>query len=224
VTYNIIDAEQRSPSWFEARLGRLTASDAGKMLATIKSGEAAARRDLRMRLVCERLTNRSAEEPYTNADMERGLTMEPQARIAYEFQSGANVKPIGFLQHVEYLAGCSPDGIVGTPEAIAGLVEIKCPRSARHLMYLREGGIPADHLPQLVHQLWISGAPYVDFVSFDAFMPEALQLFVCRLERDYAQIADYEKKALAFLEEVERDVLAVRTMADVGAQLRAVVA
>jgi hypothetical protein len=210
VTYNIIDAEQRSPSWFEARLGRLTASDAGKMLATIKSGEAAARRDLRMRLVCERLTNRSAEEPYTNADMERGLTMEPQARIAYEFQSGANVKPIGFLQHVEYLAGCSPDG--------------KCPRSARHLMYLREGGIPADHLPQLVHQLWISGAPYVDFVSFDAFMPEALQLFVCRLERDYAQIADYEKKALAFLEEVERDVLAVRTMADVGAQLRAVVA
>jgi hypothetical protein len=87
VTYNIIDAEQRSPSWFEARLGRLTASDAGKMLATIKSGEAAARRDLRMRLVCERLTNRSAEEPYTNADMERGLTMEPQARIAYEFQS-----------------------------------------------------------------------------------------------------------------------------------------
>ena len=42
--FTIIDAEQRSELWFTARLGRLTGSRAADMLATIKSGEAAARR------------------------------------------------------------------------------------------------------------------------------------------------------------------------------------
>lgn len=224
MNYRVIDAEQRSPEWFAARLGCLTASDAGKMLATIKSGEAAARRDLRTRLVCERLTGRPADEPYTNADMERGIELEPQARIAYEFASGANVKAVGFLRHTEHLAGCSPDGIIGTPDAIEGLVEIKCPRSARHLSYLREGGIPSEHRPQLLHQLWISAADYVDFVSFDAAMPEALQLFIARLVRPTDEIAEYEKKALAFLAEVEREVLALKTMSNPSAQFRAAVA
>ena len=41
--------------------------------------EAAARRDLRTQLVVERLTGRSAEEPYTNADMQRGIDLEPAA-------------------------------------------------------------------------------------------------------------------------------------------------
>lgn len=224
MSYRIIDAEQRSAAWFESRLGRLTASDAAKMTATIQKGEAAARRDLRIRLVCERLTGRSAEEPYTNGDMERGIALEPQARIAYEFHSGANVKPIGFLQHVEHMAGASPDGIIGTPEAIEGLVEIKCPRSARHLTYLRDGKVPAEHMPQLLHQLWVSGAPYVDFVSFDAEMPEKLQLFVVRLGRDAEKLADYERKALAFLAEVEHELLAIQTMASPAQQLKAVLA
>jgi putative phage-type endonuclease len=224
VSYRIIDAEQRSAEWFDARLGRLTASDAPKMMATVQKGEAAARRDLRIRLVCERLTGRSAEEPFTNADMERGIALEPQARIAYEFHSGANVKPIGFLQHAEHLAGASPDGIIGTPEAIDGLVEIKCPRSARHLTYLRDGKVPTEHLPQLLHQLWVSGAPYVDFVSFDAAMPERLQLFVVRLEADPAKLADYEKKALAFLAEVETEYRAVKFIAEPSAVMAEVVA
>lgn len=222
--YLVIDAEQRSAPWFLARLGRLTASDAGKMLATIQKGEAAARRDLRVRLVCERLTGKSAEEPFTNADMDRGVTLEPTARIAYEFASGANVKAVGFLQHRAHMAGASPDGIIGTPDAIEGLVEIKCPRSARHLTYLRAGGVPSEHRPQLLHQLWVSGAAYVDFVSFDAEMPEALQLFVVRLERIDSEIADYERKALAFLAEVDNELLALQTMSNPNAQFKAAAA
>ena len=52
----VLDVAQRSPEWFAARCGRVTSTAAADMLATIKSGEAAARRDLRTRLVCERLT------------------------------------------------------------------------------------------------------------------------------------------------------------------------
>ena len=43
--------EQRSPEWFTVRAGKLTGSAAKDMLAEIKSGEAAARRDLRYKLV-----------------------------------------------------------------------------------------------------------------------------------------------------------------------------
>jgi len=54
MAFTVIDAPQRSAEWFAARAGRLTGSVAADMLATIKSGEAAARRDLRTRLVGHR--------------------------------------------------------------------------------------------------------------------------------------------------------------------------
>ena len=56
MSFSIVNAPQRSPEWFAARAGRLTGSMAGDMLATIKSGEAAARRDYRLQLALERLT------------------------------------------------------------------------------------------------------------------------------------------------------------------------
>ncbi len=213
-----IDAPQRSEEWRAARLGCLCASDAKDMLASVKTGEAAARRDLRLQLVCERLTGKSADDVFVNADMERGITLEPHARIAYEFQAGVSVREVGFLRHADAMAGCSPDGVIGD---VAGLVELKAPRTARHVSYLREGGIPPEHRAQLLHQLWISGAGYVDFASFDPTLPERLQLFVARLVRVEKDIADYEKKALAFLAECDRDLAALMTMADVGAQLAA---
>ena len=39
---------QRSPEWHALRLGRLCASDAKAMLATVKSGEAADRKSTRL--------------------------------------------------------------------------------------------------------------------------------------------------------------------------------
>jgi hypothetical protein len=123
--FAVIDAPQRSPEWFAARLGRLTGSRAADMLATIKSGEAAARRDLRMQLVCERLTGQSQEEPFVNAAMQRGIDCEPLAFAAYEAQTGQVVNRTGFLAHTGYMVGCSLDGHVGDFE---GLVECKCPQ------------------------------------------------------------------------------------------------
>jgi len=105
--------EQRTHEWFTLRLGRLTASDAKDMLATIKSGEAAARRDLRMRLVCERLTGQPAEDTYTNADMQRGVELEGAALQAYQSRTGQLVDTrVGFISHDDCAAGCSPDGVI----------------------------------------------------------------------------------------------------------------
>jgi hypothetical protein len=101
---------------------------------------------------------------------------------------------------------------------------LKCPKSATHLKYLRAGGVPADYLPQMTHQLWISGAPWVDFVSYDPRFPEATQLYVVRLTCEDAPIAEYEGRALAFLAEVDAEHRAIQTMTNPTAQFRAAVA
>jgi hypothetical protein len=196
----VIHAEQRSPEWLAARLGRLTASAAKDMLATVRSGEAAARRDLRMRLVCERLTGRLVEDDHQNADMRRGVEMEPEARAAYEARTGELVTECGFLSHIEHMAGCSPDGVMGDFD---GGVELKAPRPATHFRYLREGKVPAEHVPQLLHTLWVTGAAFWDFASYSEAFPPHLQLFVVRYERDEKAVAEYSEKALAFLREVD---------------------
>lgn len=221
MTFRIVDAPQRSAEWFSARLGRLTGSRASDMLATIKNGEAAARRDLRTQLVCERLTGQVQEDVFVNAVMQRGIDAEPLAFAAYEAQTGTLVERSGFLAHVEHMAGCSLDGHV---DGFKGLIELKCPKSTTHLRYLRGGVVPSDYLPQILHNLWITRAQWADFVSFDDRYPPELQLFIVRVERDEQQIAAYQSKALAFLAEVETEANALVTLQSATDSLKAAIA
>jgi hypothetical protein len=216
VRFTICDSPQRSPEWFAARLGKLTGSCAGAMLSKIKSGEAAARRDLRLKLVCERLTGQCQDDGFVNDAMQRGIDLEPQAFAAYEAHTGQMVTRTGFLALNGVEAGCSLDGHVGNFD---GIVEIKCPKSATHLRYLRSGEVPAEHLPQIRHNLWISGAAWCDFVSFDDRFPPAYQVFIVRVERNEQEMGIYEGRALAFLSEVDNELTAIQTMADIGGQL-----
>ena len=211
------ELDQRSPEWFAARCGRLTASCAKDMLAAIKSGEAAARRDLRTRLVCERLTGQPQEDAYINDAMKRGMELEPAAFAAYEAVTGQMARQVGFLAHAEHLAGGSPDGVIGDFD---GLVELKCPKSPTHLAYLRAGIVPAEHLAQLTHLLWLTGCAYIDFLSYDPRFPPKLQTFCVRLEATDVDLAAYEAKVLTFLAEVERDYLAMRTLTDLAGTLK----
>jgi predicted phage-related endonuclease len=219
--FTVVTAEQRSEQWFLARLGRLTGSRANDMLATIKSGEAAARRDLRTQLVCERLTQTLQEDSFVNAAMQRGIELEPAAFAAYEALTGTLAERTGFLAHNDLAIGCSLDGHVGDFE---GICEFKCPKSATHLRYLTNGKVPADYLPQITHNLWVSGAQWCDFLSYDDRFPLPLRTFLVRVERDEAAIAAYAEKALAFLAEVDREVAAVRTMTNLNAVLKEAVA
>lgn len=215
--FTVITAEQRSPEWFQARLGRLTGSRAGDMLATIKSGEAAARRDLRTQIVVERLTNSLQEDVFVNAAMQRGIECEPLAFAAYESLTGQMAIRSGFLAHTLHRVGCSLDGHVGNFE---GILEVKCPKSATHLRYLRSAKVPSDYLPQITHNLWVSGAEWCDFLSFDDRFPPALQTFLVRVHRAELDMDAYEKTALAFLAEVDTEVAAVRTMTQLPTVLK----
>jgi putative phage-type endonuclease len=189
---------QGSQEWIERRLGRVTASRVADVLATIKTGESASRKNYRMELVCQRLTGQR-EEGFTNSHMERGIELEPLARAAYEFKQGVTVTEVGFVDHPSIeMSGASPDGLVG----LDGLVEIKCPTAANHVETLLSGKAPTKYIAQMQWQMACTGAKWCDFVSYCPLVGENLALFVVRVERDEEYIAETEKAVQLFLTEV----------------------
>ena len=182
------------------RAGKVTASRVADVLSKVKSGESAGRKNLKMDLVAERLTGKPTDS-FTNSAMQWGTEQEPFARIAYEAYKGIFVEQIPFVDHptIEWF-GCSPDGLVGEN----GLIEIKCPNTTTHIEYLQEGKPPSKYIPQMMAQMACTGRKWCDFASFDPRMPEELQLFVVRLNRDDAYIQEMEVEVKKFLDEVEQ--------------------
>jgi putative phage-type endonuclease len=186
--------DQRSVEWHQARLGHATGSRASDILA---GKDTQARKGYITQLVTERLTGAS-QDFYTNADMQRGIEVEPVARAAYQ-ASNELVDEVGFIKHPTILwFGASPDGLVGSD----GLVEIKCPRSTTHLEYIQAKKPPAKYIPQMLAQLSCTGRKWVDFVSFDNRFPEHLQLFVVRFQPSAEELEKFESKVKEFLSEV----------------------
>lgn len=200
---------QGSPEWIAARLGRCTASRVADVLAKIKTGEAAARRNYRMQLVVERLTG-TPTESYISPAMQWGMDNEPQARMAYEVSQDILVEQVGLVEHPAIpMFAASPDGLVGDD----GLLELKCPLTATHVEWMLAGKVPSEHRAQLLAQLSCTGRQWVDFVSFDPRLPENMRLFRVRMERDSEEIAGVEAEVRQFLAEVNEMVERLRKRA-----------
>jgi putative phage-type endonuclease len=194
-----VTAPQGSEAWLSERAGHATASRFKDILATIKTGEAASRRNYRIQLVTERLTGVPCES-YTNAAMQWGTEQEPYARDAYEAYTGDLVEQVGFLKHPGLAwTGASPDGLVGK----LGGVEIKCPHQSTVHVETIHGGMPAEHMAQVQGAMWVTDRQWWDFVSFDPRMPEKLRLYVQRIERDPKYIERLMTSISGFLAEVD---------------------
>ena len=206
---NYLDVEQGSPEWLAAKKGCVGASHISDVLSKLKrsDAESASRRAYKMQLVAERLSGLTTTT-FVNAAMEWGTQTEPLARAAYEIATDAMVDRIGFVYHQTIKwAGASPDGLIGED----GLLEIKCPNSTTHLEYILADYPPAEYKPQMLWQMACTGRKWCDFVSYDPRMPENLQLFVCRLERDDAVIAEMEAEVIKFLAEVDEVIAKLPT-------------
>lgn len=202
----VYDIAQRSPEWHALRAGRVTGSAAQAILQVRKkgSGELAIRRDLRERLIVERLTGKPLEENgYTSDAMRHGIDTEQEALNAYEAATGEIVTRVGFVAHDTLMAGCSPDGCVGEWE---GAIEIKCPGSLAHREYRKADCIPEEYMGQVLHTLWITGAQWVDFCSYDPRFPEPMRLFRKRLNRNEELLTAYELAVSLLLSEVDKAV------------------
>jgi putative phage-type endonuclease len=189
--------EQRSEEWFQARLGKVTASRVADVLAKIKSGESASRRNYKIQLVSERLTGEK-QETYINQAMQDGIDREFYAREKYVQQFG-EVEEVGFVKHPTLEAGASPDGMVGDD----GIIEIKCPMGSTHTETLMTQDVPSKYVPQIQFQLLVTGRKWCDFVSYNPMFPEHLQVFVKRVEADPVYQKELESEVKQFLKEVD---------------------
>ena len=176
----ILDVEQGTQQWKEARAGFVTASRLHDVLDIIKRGEGAERRKYRGEIVCEILSGQPYPQHITQ-EMRWGTEHEPEARGVYGLENDVIVDRVGFAIHPEIgRFGCSPDGFVGD----RGMLQIKCPSTRTHLTWIREGRIPLEHASQLIGELSCNrDRDWIDFMSYDPRLPDPFRTFVRRFER-----------------------------------------
>ena len=188
--------KQRDAAWFEARRGRVTASNVSKTMMPPTSQTYI---NYRSQIVLERL-GVVTEDDYISPAMQWGIEVEPQARAAYALETGNTVTEQAFAHHPTLHAGASPDMLIGKN----GLVEIKCPNSSTHLETLNTGHIKKEYLAQITFQLLCTQRKFCDFVSFDPRLPAEMRLSIQRVELD-EKLADKMSEAVTkFISEVDR--------------------
>ncbi|MCG9021480.1 YqaJ viral recombinase family protein [Laribacter hongkongensis] len=194
--------EQRTEEWFAARLGKVTASRVADVMTKTKSGYAASRQNYMAELICQRLTG-TQEIRFSNAAMQRGTELEPHARARYIIETGEIVTEVGLIDHPTIAGfGASPDGLVGD----TGLIEIKCPNTWTHIETIKTGKPKPEYIKQMQTQMACTGRQWCDFVSYDDRLPDDMQYFCTRIERDDALIAEIETEVSAFLAELEAEI------------------
>lgn len=207
-TVEIVDCEQKSAEWFEARLGLATASNFGTIMAEGKDGAASKTRgELMRKLAGERLSGQPAES-FKNKAMERGNEMEAEARDYYARTSFAELTPVGFMRRKlpnGDIIGCSPDSLVGAD----GALEVKT--LAPHLMIeqMLRGTLPPEHRPQLHGTLWVGELEWVDLLLFYRGMPVAPKF---RVVRDEVYIREIAERVEVFNYDVRKLVERIRNM------------
>ena len=200
-------ADQGSAAWFNARLGKCTASRLGDALGRLKRGGwSESRRNYMIELAAERLSKQTADH-FTSKAMKWGSENQDAAVANYALLTNAEIRTVGFIQHPTIAGfGASPDALVGD----IGMVEVKGLVSKEHVKVLLEQAIPEDHIPQVMGQLSCSPErEWVDWVSYDPRLPAEMQIFTARVYRDDEAIRRLENEVEDFLAELDEMIAAL---------------
>jgi len=199
-----VNCEQGTPEWFAARAGVITASKFADAVSTIKGGAPSqASKDYAYKVAIERIYGETTEDTYVTWEMRRGTELEPLARIAYEARTGNLAEESGIVLTDDRVFGYSTDGFVDDD----GLIEIKCPNSARKLVEMWETGDISEYEHQIQGGMWITGRKWCDFIMYAPQLgPVGKQLFVKRIERDDDLIEGMESKLWEFARRVQSHV------------------
>lgn len=201
---------QRTPGWRQDRLGKLTGSTVAAIFA---GGEGKTRAALRAALVLERITGESQTLDFETEDMAWGNEQEPFSRMATEAATGLDIAQCGFIYLPRIKAGCSVDGLI-EDDGKLGIWESKSPKTKTHYAYLLAGIIPPIYRPQVIHNMWVTGAQFALFTSYDPRLPGSLSTLIVRIERNPAEIDAHERAVLQFLAEVDSEEKLMRLKAD----------
>ena len=145
------------------------------------------------------------KEEITAPALTWGNDHEPIAIMRYMEITFSEVEPVlePFVHpEFNYVAG-TPDGLIG----VDGLIEVKCPfNPVNHFLNLSTGEQIAQYNPQMQGYMWITGAKWCDFVSFDPRFPDEYQIKIIKVDRDQ-QYIDALAERIAMLNDLTNDLV-----------------
>lgn len=153
-----IDLAQNTPEWHEFRRSRIGASDAPVILGVSPYKTP-------YQLYLDKV---EGIEQVQNSAMKRGQELEGEARKAFEdmyemlYMDKVEVVPCVVQSDTYNWMIASLDGL---DQSKGVLVEIKCPGPKDHQLAM-EGKIPEHYIPQLQHQLFVTGLDSMFYFSY----------------------------------------------------------
>ena len=175
--------QQGSAEWHDIRKLKLTAShaqaiaSAGKGLGTYTTE------------IVSKYFSTGEEKTYLNDEMQRGLELESEARTIYEFETGNEIKEVGFVEYNKYI-GCSPDGLIDED----GGIEIKIHNDKVYTELLLHNKIDTKYLWQIQMNLFITGRQWFDYVAYNPNFKKTM--YVKRIKRGNGGELDILAKGL----------------------------
>jgi exodeoxyribonuclease (lambda-induced) len=204
----IIECQQGTPQWLQARCGVITASEYETAISKLsrtsgkrKAGDPTAASDkYAFEKAIERISGKPYGEPPKAWVLDRGHRMEEHARIAYEAKFGEMVTESGIVLADDSLFGYSTDGLVGDD----GLVEIKSPIDGLKIGEMFMSGDVSEYMHQIQGGMWITGRKWCDLIMYVPDL-EAVgnDLYVKRVERDDNFIDAMVEELITFNHRVE---------------------
>ena len=147
------DFPQMSQEWFQAKIG-IPSAGSFDMIVDTKGNPSKQQEKYLYRLAGETIIG-TPTESYMNGAMQRGIDLEPEARLAYEFINNVEVQQVAICYEdgKKYLA--SPDGLI---KRISEGLEIKNPLIHTHVEYmLNPKKLKADYFQQCQGGLLVTG-------------------------------------------------------------------
>ncbi|KKP81581.1 MAG: Phage exonuclease [candidate division WS6 bacterium GW2011_GWD1_35_594] len=189
----IIDCDQRTPEWYEARVGRPTASKFSHIMTT--KGARSGQRDGYMKILAQERITGQMQEAFVSNPMSNGIRNEPKALAVLSMVEEVEITAVGFCLSDDRLYGCSPDGLIGQE----GGCEAKSPEQKTHIEYLRRGVLPSKYLLQVQGCMLVTGRPWWYFISYH----ESEVPLILRIPRDEILISKLRHELVCFCRELD---------------------
>jgi len=157
----ILEHEQGSPEWYEARLRIATASKFNAVMTTERLKRST---DEYIYILAANIFAGKDQGTFEgNEDTRRGNTLEDDAIAWREFTLDEKWERVGLCLSDCGRYGASPDAI--NREQKRGL-EIKCPKLKEHIKYAHGGVVPKKYLHQIYGSLYVTGYDSWEFMSY----------------------------------------------------------
>jgi len=193
----IIEAEQRSEGWHNARLGMFTSSEIYKLMTKPKlKGEVLSEgaKTYILEKVAESLTG-IREEVFTTPAMQWGIDNEPLANRHLARLNNWTIEETSFIKIESLNWGGSGDGWV---REINAALEVKCLNTVNHLKEIRDSEDLKANLPmrfwQVLSDAYLRECDNAVLAWFDPRINSSLGLFTKQFRIEESDVNELKEK------------------------------